>query len=101
MILLAFKNGKILLAQTVPYVSHHDISYYLLSCCRQLEFNIDAVVLTLGGMIEKKSSLHDELRGYFPNIIFDGIEDKLRITESLQEYPLHYFSPMLKTALCV
>ncbi len=101
MIVLAFRDSRILLTQTVPYADRHDISYYLLSCCRQLEFNMETMGLTVGGMIEKKSALYDELKSYFLNIGFDGIEDKLRITESLQEYPLHYFSPMLKTALCV
>jgi len=61
----------------------------------------DEIILELSGLIEKQSELYNELQKYFLNISFDHMEDSIKITDELREYPLHYFSSLLKMAICV
>jgi Protein of unknown function (DUF3822) len=101
MILMAFKNGQLLLIQTFPYLDAKDIAYYLLNACAQLGFNQEDLILEVSGMIERQSALYTELQKYFIHIVFEQMEDSIKVTDELKEYPLHYFSSLLKMAVCV
>jgi hypothetical protein len=101
MIVLVSKNGQLQLMQTFEYHDSKDVAYNLLNCCHQLGMNQDQIVLELIGLIEKQSELYNELQKYFLNVSFDHMEDSIKITDELREYPLHYFSSLLKMAICV
>ena len=101
MIVLVCKKGQLQLIQTFEYHDSKDVAYNLLNCCHQLNMNQDEVVLELTGLIEKQSDLYNELQKYFMNVSFDHMEDSIKITDELREYPLHYFSSLLKMAICV
>ncbi len=101
MIVLACKNGQLQLIQTFAYQDAKDVVYNLLNCCHQLKFVQEEVNVELSGLIERQSVLYDELQKYFLNISFDNIGDSIRVTDELREYPLHYFSSLLKMAICV
>ncbi|HEY4154409.1 MAG TPA: DUF3822 family protein [Puia sp.] len=95
------KRGQLQLIQHFPYQDSKDVLFHLLNCCQQLGMNREEVVLELCGMIEKKSALYEMLDQYFLNIRFDSLEDSIRTTDELLQYPSHFFSSLLKMAICV
>ena len=101
MILLVSKNGQLQLIQHFVYQDSKDVLYNLLNCCTQLNMNREVLVLDLAGMIEKKSVLYTDLELYFLNIRFDGMEDSIKMTDELMQFPGHFFSSLLKMTICV
>jgi hypothetical protein len=57
-------------------------------------------VLLVGGLIDKQSTLSTELHKYFLHIYFEQIDESIKVTDELRELPLHYFSSILKMAVC-
>jgi hypothetical protein len=100
MVALAIKEGKVHLMQTFLYQDVKDVVYYLLNACRQLEMNPEEVRLLVGGLIDRQSALSDELFKYFLQIDFERIDESIKVTDELRELPLHYFSSILKMAVC-
>lgn len=100
MITLVLKNGKVQLMQTFHYQDAKDVAYHLLNCCRQLAVSQEEVLLLVGGLIDRQSALSEELHKYFLNISFEEIDESIKITDELKELPLHYFSSILKMAVC-
>lgn len=100
-VVIVFKAGQLQLIQTFLYHDSKDIAYHLLNCCRQLGLDQDAAIFELSGLIEQNSTLFEELSKYFLHLQFEGIEDSIKISDELKEYPRHYFSSLLKMALCV
>jgi hypothetical protein len=101
MVVLVFRDGQLQLAQTFPYHDAKDASYHLLNCCQQLHLDQDKLNLEASGMLERQSALYEELLKYFLQVSFEGIGDNILVTDELKEYPLHYFSSLLKMAVCV
>jgi hypothetical protein len=100
-IVMVCKSGQLQLIQHYGYQDSKDVLYILLNCCHQLEMNREELVLELSGMIEKKSTLYEDLELYFLNIRFDSMEDSIKITDDLMQYPNHFFSSLLKMTICV
>jgi len=101
MILLAFRNGQLLLSQTFSYQDAKDVAYHLLNCCAQLGMSQEELLLEVSGLIERQSVLHNELLKYFVHVQFEQMEDSIKVTDEMKEFPLHYFSSLLKMAVCV
>ena len=101
MVVMACQNGQLLLIQTYDYRDTKDVVYHLLNCSEQLGMNRETLRLELSGLIEKQSALFLDLHQYFLQIEFDGMEDSIRITDEMLEYPPHFFSSLLKMAICV
>jgi hypothetical protein len=95
------KRGQLQLIQHFPYHDSKDVLFSLLNCCHQLNMSREEVVLELSGMIEKKSALYEALEQYFLNIRFDSMEDSIRTTDEMLQYPKYFFSSLLKMAICV
>lgn len=100
MITLVLKNGVVLLMQTFQYQNSQDVTYHLLNCCHQFNINQEQVVLLVGGLIDRQSALSAELYKYFLDIVFEEIDESIKVTDELKELPLHYFSSLLKMAVC-
>jgi uncharacterized protein DUF3822 len=100
MIALVIREGKIQLIQTFPYQDTKDVAYHLLNCCHQLGMDPESVRLLVGGLIDKQSALSTELHKYFLQIYFEQIDESIKVTDELKELPLHYFSSILKMAVC-
>jgi hypothetical protein len=100
MITLVVRNGKVHLVQTFPYQDTKDVAYHLLNCCQQLGINQEEVKLLVGGLIDRQSALSTELHKYFLHISFEEIDESIKVTDELKELPLHYFSSILKMAVC-
>ena len=101
MIVMVCKSGQLQLIQHFMYQDSKDVLYNLLNCCHQLKMNREELILELCGMIEKKSALYDDLELYFINIRFDGMEDSIKMTDELMQFPGHFFSSLLKMTICV
>ncbi len=100
-IITVFKKGQLQLIQTFVYYDENDVVFDILNCAKQFDINVEDLPLELSGLIEKHSSLYRELTKYFAHIYFEQIGDTIKITDELNEYPLHYFSSLLKMAVCV
>ncbi|HEY4209695.1 MAG TPA: DUF3822 family protein, partial [Puia sp.] len=100
MVALLIKEGKVHLMQTFHYQDSKDVVYYLLNTCRQLDIDPEEVRLLVGGLIDKQSALSEELYKYFLQVDFEHIDESIKVTDELRELPLHYFSSILKMAVC-
>ena len=100
MIALFVRDGKVQLVQTFLYQDTKDVIYHLLNCCRQLGLDRENVKLLVGGLIDRQSALSAELNKYFLRLRFEEIDESIKITDELKELPLHYFSSILKIAVC-
>jgi hypothetical protein len=101
MVVMVCKNGQLQLIQHFDYQDSKDVLYHLLNCCHQLNMSREEVVLEISGMIEKKSVLYEDLELYFLHIRFDSMEDSIRMTDELMQFPNHFFSSILKMTICV
>jgi len=100
MVALVIRGGKVHLMQTFAYHDTRDVAYHLLNCCRQLGLDQSAVRVLVGGLIDRQSALSTELHKYFLKVNFEEIDESIKVTDELKELPLHYFSSILKMAVC-
>ena len=100
MVTLVILGGKVHLMQTFQYQDSKDVIYHLLNCCHQLGISQEKVKLLVGGLIDRQSALSTELYKYFLRIHFEEIDESIKVTDELKELPLHYFSSILKMAVC-
>jgi hypothetical protein len=101
MIVMACKSGQLQLIQQFSYHDSKDVLYNLMNTCHQLDMNRQELVLEVSGMIEKKSALYEDLDLYFLNIRFDSMEDSIKMTDELMQFPPHFFASLLKMSICV
>jgi hypothetical protein len=96
-----FSNGDLQLVQTWNYQTPEDVSYQLLAMCNCMKVEPEALTLHLSGLIDEESNLYQELLKYFLQIRWEVVPDSVTLEEPFRQYPAHYFSPLLKMALCV
>lgn len=96
-----FINGAVQLMQTFAYQTPEDTAYFLLLVCRQFNIQPDQMTLYISGLIDTQSALYSELIKYFSQVEYEGVPDGYTTEGILNEYPAHYFSPMLRMSLCV
>lgn len=96
-----FKEGAIQLLQTFSYQTPEDVAYYLLLVCRQFAITPAELSLHISGLIDEQSALYSELIKYFDEVHYEGIPESYNTNGILEQYPAHYFSPLLKMSLCV
>jgi len=100
MVTLVILGGKVHLMQTFQYQDSKDVIYHLLNCCHQMGISQEEIKLLVGGLIDRESALSTELYKYFLRIHFEEIDESIKVTDELKELPLHYFSSILKMAVC-
>lgn len=96
-----FINGALQLLQTFAYQTPEDVSYYLLLICKQFIIPATQITLNISGLIDTQSPLYIELTKYFEDVRYEGIPSAYGTNGILEEFPQHYFSPMLNISLCV
>lgn len=96
-----FKGKQLQLMQTYQYETPEDVSYFLLKICHQFNATQENLKLIVSGLIEQQSALFTELLKYFQDIECDRIPAAVETKGLLQNFPEHYFSPILKMAICV
>ncbi len=93
---LAAREGKLLLANAFEYSTPEDVLYYLLKICQQLSLPQQEVHLQLSGLIDRNSSLYNELYQYFIHVKFREAS-----WNTQGEYPAHFFTSLNDLARCV
>jgi hypothetical protein len=96
-----FIDGALQLLQTFSYQTPEDVSYYLLLISNQFNVKPSQINLNISGLIDTQSPLYGELTKYFEEVNYEGIPLSYGTNGILEEYPTHYFSPLLKMSLCV
>lgn len=94
----AVGNREVRLFQSFEYEAAEDVVYYLLNICRQFEFTPENIPLKMSGMLDESSTMYSEIFKYFGQA---QLESFTFTTPVLEEYPPHFFSPLLKLATCV
>ena len=98
---VARQNGSLLLAQIFNYTSAADVLYYLLKICKQFSLPQNEVHVFLSGLVDKQSAMFKELYQYFLNIQFASLQNQVKLGESFNDYPEHYFTSLSRLAACV
>jgi hypothetical protein len=93
-------NKQLQLLQSFSYEAAEDISYHLLNVFVQLSLSPEEVPVKLAGMIDASSTVHTEILKYFNHAELEAFP-AASSSPALQEYPSHFFSPLLKLAICV
>lgn len=96
-----FKDKAIQLLQSYTYQTPDDVSYYLLSICNRFHISQEKVVLIVSGLLDEQSRLFQELLKYYLHVQWDTLPDNIKLDAAFAPFPSHYFSPLLKMALCV
>jgi hypothetical protein len=100
-VVAAFKDGNLLILQSFTFQTPEDVSYYLLSVINAYNVRQQETVLKISGLIDEDSILYTEILKYFEHITWDGLPSGIDPSGVLNEYPSHYFSPLVRMALCV
>jgi len=100
-IVVFLKNTHLQLLQTYHYETPEDVIYYLLQICHQFSLSQENLKVIVSGLIEQHSSLYTELLKYFQDLECDHLPEIIETKGLLLNLPEHYFSPILKMALCV
>lgn len=100
-IVVYFRDRKLQLLQTFTYQTPEDVAYYLLVICKQFGVTQQEMVLNISGLIDAQSALYTELLKYFAEVHYEVLPQSFGTDNMLEEFPEHYFSPILKMSLCV
>lgn len=94
------KEDQLQLIQNYTYQTPEDAAYYLLALYAQYDFSPDEIPLQVSGMIVRESAIYNELLKYFRTIEMPDMPVSLTLVPGFEEYPSHFFSPILKLASC-
>ena len=93
--ILVARESKLLLANAFEYSTPEDVLYYLLKICQQFSLQQQEVQLQLSGLVDKKSTLYNELYQYFIHVKFRKASWNVQ-----GEYPAHFFTSLNDLARC-
>lgn len=96
-----FRKNALHLLQTYTYQTPDDVSWHLLNICNRFRIKQEELQLRVSGLIDEQSNLYQELMKYFLQPQWEVLPESVKLAEGFREYPPHYFSPLLKLALCV
>ena len=100
MLVSVYKDERLQLVQTFLYQVAEDVVYFLLNICRQFNLPPEEAAIVMSGYIEDDSALMTEVKKYFLHCIMD--EPPQTFSSSVfNPLPAHFFSSLLKMALCV
>jgi len=100
-IVTVFDQTGVVLMQSYSYQTPEDVVYYLLSICKNFDIHPDKVPLHLSGLMDKDSALFKELYKYFLFVEYANMPQSVHTNGLFADIPSHYFSPIMKLALCV
>jgi len=100
-IVALFRNKELQLLQTWYYQTPEDVSYHLLAVCNRFYINPGEVTLKISGLVDEESNLYQELMKYFLKTYWEVLPESVSLQDTFNQFPPHYFSPLLKMALCV
>lgn len=100
-VMTIFKGNRLQIIQSFIFQDPKDVLYAMLNVARQFDMDPQHMQVELSGRIDKHSVLYGEIVKYFAVISFEKMDDTIKIPEELNDYPLHYFSSLLKMSVCV
>jgi hypothetical protein len=100
MLVAVITDQGLQLVQSYLYQVAEDVVYYLLSICNQLALSPEELQLVISGYAQEDSALLTELKKYFLHCWLDEVPENFS-AEVFRPLPTHFFSPLLKMALCV
>ncbi|MBI2730866.1 MAG: DUF3822 family protein [Sphingobacteriales bacterium] len=98
---MVIRKNQLQLIQSYNYSTPEDVLFYLLTIAKEYNCSREDIILQAGGMIEEKSALFTELKKYFLHIIITEMPEGFESSEAFNEFPVHYFNPILTIASCV
>lgn len=98
---VVFRNQQLQLAQSYHYQTPEDVSFQLLALALQFGIDQETANLKVSGLMDEQSILYQELLKYFNQLEWEQIPGETSAGEGFENFPSHYFSPLLKMALCV
>lgn len=94
------KNDQLQLIQNYAYQTPEDAAYYLLTLYAQYDLSPEGTPLHISGMIVHESAIYSELIKYFRTIETATTPSSLLLAPGFEDYPAHFFLPILKLAVC-
>lgn len=95
-IIVVFKDKKLQIVQSFIYKVPADVIYHLLNVCKQ--FELSNALITVYGLIEKRSALYEEIHKYFSDIAPAELPAYMNTGENFSNYPAHFFAHLFYTA---
>jgi hypothetical protein len=95
------RNNEVVLTQSFTYETTEDVGYHLLNTYQQHHLSPTELPLKVSGMIARDSAMYDELLKYFMLVETVPVPEQLSLVPDFELFPPHFFSPILKMALCV
>jgi len=96
-----FTGNQLQVIQNLPYQTPEDIAWQVLNIYQRFNLKQESTPLFVGGMIDENSAMYEELLKYFSLVQLDLMPKDITVPEQFQSFPEHFFSPLLKLALCV
>lgn len=98
--LMIFDGRLMSYFNSFPFQNREDICYYLIFVMEQLNYNPEIMSLVLLGNIEKSSPIFELLYKYIRHIEFARRNDAFKYSHTLNQFPPHYFYPLLNFQAC-
>ena len=98
---MLIKEHQLQVIQNFLFQSAGDVLYYLLNICQQYNVPIKDAILYITGLIRNDSTLVEELRIHFSNIILEHLPENFGYDAEIAKLPSHYFSHLFSIAACV
>ena len=94
-------GGSLQVIQAMEYQTAEDVIYHMLNIYSRFGLKQEETVLEISGMVVRNSAMYEELVKYFLLVKTDSLPEGLQVSEDFKSFPEHFFSPLLKLALCV
>jgi hypothetical protein len=95
-IIVVFKDSKLQIVQSFIYKVPADVIYHLMNISKQ--FELSNILITVYGLIEKRSALYEEIHKYFSDITFVELPANINVGENFSDFPAHFFAHLFYTA---
>ena len=94
------ENGKLLLYNNFTFKTDPDIIYYIMNVFKQFDLNPENTELILSGLVDKKSSVYSNLKGFIGQLRFDKLSEDFSYSYTFNKVPAHSFTNLFNLQLC-
>ncbi len=101
LLVMLVKNGSVEMVQTFNYETTEDAGFHLLNVYYRHQLPTTDFPVKVSGMVATDSALYEELLKYFMLVETVPAPMALQLAEDFRLFPSHFFSPLLKMAVCV
>lgn len=98
--IIVCQDDKILLCNNFQIKTSSDLLYFILYTYDQLDLNKETNELILGGLINKKSEVFEEIKKFLPHVKFEKPSENFVYSYTFKSIPIHTFSNLFNLQLC-